>query len=121
MFRAKRAESPYDLIVDMPTRTSEKLVRMGDRVVLCETLTLIQTDPSFSYLQTLEISRSYDVKGTDNPVQRNDHDHGADKDCWLISTKSRTRKALLTRRRENDDDQDCQTRDNAIRKVQQDY
>jgi hypothetical protein len=29
-----RALSPYDLIVDMPTSTSEKLMKMGDRVTL---------------------------------------------------------------------------------------
>jgi len=28
------ALSPYDLIVDMPTRTSEKLMKMGDLVTL---------------------------------------------------------------------------------------
>lgn len=30
-----RALSPYDLMVDMPTRTSEKLMKIGDRVTLC--------------------------------------------------------------------------------------
>lgn len=33
-FRINRALSPYDRIVDMPTRTSEKLMKMGDRVTL---------------------------------------------------------------------------------------
>lgn len=29
-----RAESPYDLIVDIPTKASEKEMKRGDRVVL---------------------------------------------------------------------------------------
>ena len=32
--RMNRAESPYDRMVDMPTRTSEKLMKMGERVTL---------------------------------------------------------------------------------------
>jgi hypothetical protein len=30
-----RAESPYDRIVDIPTRASEKDMNKGERVVLC--------------------------------------------------------------------------------------
>jgi hypothetical protein len=30
-----RAESPYDRIVDIPTRASEKDMKSGERVVLC--------------------------------------------------------------------------------------
>jgi hypothetical protein len=33
--RMKRAESPYDRMVDMPTSASEKLMKMGERVTLC--------------------------------------------------------------------------------------
>jgi hypothetical protein len=35
IFLMNRAESPYDRIVDMPTRASEKEMKRGDRVVLC--------------------------------------------------------------------------------------
>lgn len=34
--RMKRAESPYDRMVDMPTSASEKLMKMGERVTLCD-------------------------------------------------------------------------------------
>lgn len=36
----KRAESPYDRMVDMPTKTSEKLIKIGDLVTLCESVSL---------------------------------------------------------------------------------
>lgn len=34
IFLMNRAESPYDLIVDIPTKASEKEMKRGDRVVL---------------------------------------------------------------------------------------
>jgi hypothetical protein len=35
ILRMNRAESPYDRIVDIPTRASEKDMNKGERVVLC--------------------------------------------------------------------------------------
>lgn len=35
ILRMKRALSPYDRIVDIPTNASEKLINRGERVVLC--------------------------------------------------------------------------------------
>jgi hypothetical protein len=35
ILRMNRAESPYDRIVDIPTKASEKDMNRGERVVLC--------------------------------------------------------------------------------------
>jgi hypothetical protein len=71
----KRAESPYDRIVDMPTSTSEKLIKMGDRVTLWRVSFSHRTR---THVISLDLPTRLDVQRPDDPVQDADNDQGKD-------------------------------------------
>lgn len=79
ILRMNRALSPYDRMVDMPTRASEKLMNSGERVVLC-VLTSVPIDRGMggTHVHTLELAAGRHVQQANEPIHDSDEDQGQD-------------------------------------------